>query len=98
MIAACTFVAHPQNGFAELTLLAVARGRSRCGLGTALLHAVEELLRSRGVRCVAACAGLDCGGFWSKRGYDADARLETRWWALLTDPFGNSRIMAKRLS
>jgi len=97
VVAACTFLAHPSEGFAEITLLAVARGRSRCGLGSALLGAVEAWLGSKGVRCAAACASLDCGEFWSKKGYVPEAALEHRWWALLTDPFGNSRIMAKML-
>ena len=97
LVAACTFRELRAAGFAELLLLAVARGRGRSGLGSGLLRGLEGWLAARGVRCVAACAGLDCGGFWSRCGYDAEQPLEPRLWALLLDPFGNSRIMAKEL-
>jgi GNAT superfamily N-acetyltransferase len=85
------------KGFAELTLLAVSRGRSRRGLGSALLRLVEAWLRSRGVGCAAACAGLDCADFWRKAGYSPETPLLMRWWALLTDPFAHSRVMSKAL-
>lgn len=85
------------TGFAEITLLAVARGRSRRGLGSALLRLVESWLRRRGVRYAAACAGLDCADFWRKAGYSAETELLTRWWAVLTDPFAHSRVMSRAL-
>lgn len=95
VLGAITFVPHERD-FAEILLLAVRRGLSRRGLGTVLLGATERWLRARGVRIVAACAGLDCTHFWQRSGYSSDeVSLEPAMWAQLGDPFGNSRILLK---
>lgn len=97
VIAACSFIEHISAKFAEVTLMAVSRGRSRRGVGSALLRAVEASMQQRGIMSVAVCAGLDCVGFWHRHGYQQEATMEPRCWALLSDPFGNSRVMSKAL-
>jgi GNAT superfamily N-acetyltransferase len=94
VLAACTFVHHASAGLCEMMLLA-ARS-SRRGLGSALLRAVERWLRAAGVRCVVTLAGEDTLEFWRKRGYEAEhVTLPPELWALLRDPFGQSRMVAK---
>ena len=98
VLAACTCVCHRAVGMCELQLLAVHRQHSRRGLGSLLLATVEQWLASEGVRCVVSLAGLDTVPFWQARGYSEDnVTLEPEWWALLRDPFGSSKILAKWL-
>ena len=43
-------------------------------------------------------AGEDTLDFWRRCGYTEDAlTLQPEMWALLRDPFGNSRMLAKWL-
>ena len=65
----------------------------------ALLGAVERWLRVEGkVRCIVCLAGLDTMGFWRSKGYTEEAvELEPQQWALLRDPFGSSKLVAKWL-
>ena len=95
VLAACTFVPHAAEGFAELLLLAVRRQHSRRGHGSLLLRAVEGWLCRQGVRYCISCASNDCTTFWAKHGYHSDVTMQTRWWTLVRDPFGSSVIMGK---
>lgn len=97
-LAACTFVPHLSARFAEVLLLATSARHQRRGHSSALLGAVEAHLEQGGVRWLAACAGLDCTGFWAKRGYCADACLPPEAWSLLVDGFGDSRVMSKEMA
>ena len=97
-LAACTFVPHLSARFAEVLLLATSARHQRRGHSSALLGAVETHLKQRGVRWLAACAGLDCTAFWAKRGYCADACLPPEAWSLLVDGFGDSRVMSKEMA
>ena len=96
-LAACTFVHHPDAHLAELHLLAVSGRHARRGLGSHLLKLVEAWLRDGGrVRCAVCLAGLDTLGFWRKHGYTEEAvELPPEQWALLRDPFGSSKLVAK---
>jgi hypothetical protein len=44
-----------------------------------------------------ALAGMDCLAFWEKRGYNNDFSLNPESWGALQDPFGNSKVVAKKL-
>ena len=95
VLAACTFVAHPAHQLCELQLLAVRQ--SKRGNGSMLLRAVERWLRRDvGVRCIVVLAGEDVVEFWRRHGYEADSmELSPEKWALLRDPFGGSKMVAK---
>lgn len=98
VLASCTFVLHADApGLCELQLLAARH--SRRGLGSLLLGAVERWLRGAGVKCVVSLAGHDVLSFWNKLGYNEhDVEMEPSWWALLRDPFLQSRLLGKWLN
>lgn len=95
VMAACTFV--PHVNFCELQLLAVNKREAQKGLGTLLLGAVERWMQQHGHRLCVALAGMDCLAFWEKRGYNNDFSLNPESWGALQDPFGNSKVVAKKL-
>ena len=69
LLAACTFIPHPEHAMCELQLLAVGRAHSGKGVGSTLLAHVEHWLKAQGISIVVALAGLDTVEFWRKRAY-----------------------------
>ena len=64
--------------------------------GSMLLRAVEHGRRDVGVRCIVVLAGEDVVEFWRRHGYEADSmELSPEKRALLRDPFGGSKMVAK---
>ena len=54
-------------------------------------------MQQHGHRLCVALAGMDCLAFWEKRGYNNDFSLNPESWGALQDPFGNSKVVAKKL-